>query len=121
MMNVSEKGRLFAWLRVVALLLSCLAYADPGGASQAVCGMPSGASFAAGVLPDPKTAGLVALQILNGVYGSKLISHQLPLNIVSQGDRYVINGVRQSGAIGGHATIILCKSNAAVVFLSHSK
>lgn len=89
--------------------------------SLSSCDTPEGAIFKDGVLPDTKTAELVATQILTRIYGTKLISPQLPLSVMPKGDRYVINGILRSGSIGGHATIVLCKSNAAVLFLSHSK
>lgn len=90
-------------------------------ASQGVCRPPQGATFREGVIPDVATASRVSLAILNAIYGQELISMQSPLNITQEKDRYVIVGVRRRGAIGGHATMTLCKSNGAVVYLSHSK
>jgi phosphoribosylcarboxyaminoimidazole (NCAIR) mutase len=85
------------------------------------CGKPGGARFEKGVIPDSKSAALVAVQILNAIYGAKNIANQLPLNVDEHADRYVISGVPPKNYVGGNATIVLCRSNGAVLYLSHSK
>lgn len=92
-----------------------------GIAMRAVCGNPDGGTFEKGVIPDRKTASAVALQILNSIYGSEVIGHQLPLSVEEKADKYIINGVMPKYSIGGNATMVLCRSNGAVLYLYHSK
>jgi len=114
----------YFWVGLLALGAPCSgvsAQSELGVSKLSKCVAPDGATFVKGVLPDTKTAGLVALQILKAIYGSKLISKQLPLKIEARPDRYIINGVRSASSIGGNATIVLCRANGAVIYLSHSK
>ena len=100
---------------------SLVAQPASGNTMQASCGKPDGGIFEKGVIPDTKTASAVALQILNSIYGPKVIGHQLPLSVEEKADKYIINGVMPKYSIGGNATIVLCRSNGAVLYLYHSK
>ena len=109
-------------LCVFAITISGLS-AQPAleSAMRATCEKPGGAIFEKGVIPNSATASAVAVQMLNAIYGAKNIASQLPLNIDERSDRYVINGIWPKHYVGGTATIILCRSNGAVLYMSHSK
>ncbi len=67
-------------LFVLALPISGLAAETAlQSAMQMACEKPGGARFEKGVIPDSKSAALVAVQILNAIYGAKNIANQLPL------------------------------------------
>lgn len=52
-----------------------------------------------------------------------MFQKEMPLTVRSWADKYIVDGTFYGAGhrLGGVATIILCKSNAAVVFLSHGK
>lgn len=95
---------------------------DPGyqKAMRATCEKPEGAFFPEGVISSEKSALFVATRILNDIYGPQVLKNQ---TLVAQfhGDRYVINGVVPKNYVGGNATMIMCRSNGKVVFLTHTK
>jgi hypothetical protein len=95
--------------------------AVPDTAMTAQCPAPQGRIFPRGVVPDAGAAGAVAVQILDAVYGEKVTATEVPLKVEAFPDRYVIHGVLPKNHIGGVATMVMCKSNGAVVYLSHSK
>lgn len=89
-------------------------------AMAAACEKPEGALFPEGVISSEKSALFVAARILNDIYGPDVLKHQT-LAVESRGDRYVINGVVPKNYVGGNATMIMCRSNGKVVFLTHTK
>ncbi len=95
---------------------------DPGyqKAMRTACEKPEGALFPEGVISSDKSALFVATRILNDIYGPQVLKNQ---TLVAQlhGDRYVINGVVPKNYVGGNATMIMCRSNGKVVFLTHTK
>ncbi len=95
--------------------------ADPAleSAMHATCEMPKGGRF--DVIPDSKTASIVAADILKATYGPNVFIHQLPLSVVERDGRFIINGVPPKIYVGGSPTVILCRSNGAVLYIYHSK
>jgi hypothetical protein len=89
-------------------------------AMQVPCEKPGGAIFDGGIISNGKTALFVATRILTDIYGPDVLKHQT-LAVEARGDRYVINGVVPKNYIGGNATMIMCRSNGKVVFLTHTK
>jgi len=93
---------------------------DFQNAMRTPCEKPGGAIFDEGVIPNGKSALFVATRILTDIYGPHIFKNQT-LAVELRGDRYVINGVVPKNYVGGNATMIMCRSNGKVVFLSHSK
>lgn len=103
-----------------AFAMSCAT--SVAAVSSPSCRKPEGADVPVEALPNAAAAARVATQILTGVYGAELVAVQVPLAVTVEADRYVFRGVRnRRPAVGGTATIVLCKANAAVLYMNHTK
>lgn len=76
-----------------------------------------------GAIPDAKTAVLVAVPILNSMYGERTIHFQQPYDVTLVNDKYwCIEGTRGfTHAHGGTFFLILRKSDGKAMYVSHDK
>lgn len=80
------------------------------------------------ILSDSRTligskqdAAGIADIILSRIYGAEKIEKEKPFRVAEDGEKYTVEGVLPRGSLGGTARIEICKMNAKVVYISHSK
>jgi hypothetical protein len=97
-----------------ALILATASYAAPRKAEW----LP-----AAGVVPNAKTALVIARAILTPIYGAETIQSEEPLRARLDGSVWVVTGTLNCSpnCKGGTATIGIAKSDGRVVTVFHGK
>lgn len=75
-----------------------------------------------GLVPNAKTAAIIAIAILNGIYGEQTINKEKPFNVKLYNNKvWCVSGVLPNGYHGGVAVISIRKSNGEVLNYFHSK
>ena len=108
-------NRLCSIFFILTFIASSPAFSSP------LCAPPMGVRAGKGIVTSLVFDYNLAITILVNIYGKALTREQIPLQIIEKDGIYYVHGVRRPGSIGGTASLKMCKSNGAVLYLSHSK
>jgi hypothetical protein len=74
-----------------------------------------------GMVPDTKTAIAIARVVLVRHYGERQVQNQQPLRATMSEGVWTVEGTLPPAMAGGVATIRIRRSDAAIIFLGHSR
>ena len=103
---------------IVAVLLIMIATIPRMGVSQSNHSVPVPKD---GFVPSAATAVTIAEAVLIPIYGRENIRSQKPFEVKKTGEKWIVNGTRRKGWVGGIATIEIARTDGRILRVSHSK
>ncbi|MDQ2821524.1 MAG: YbbC/YhhH family protein [Pseudomonadota bacterium] len=74
-----------------------------------------------GLVPDAKTAIIIALAVWEPVYGKANVASEGPYGAVLRGSHWTVSGTLRKGSSGGVATAVIDKKNGRIIKIYHTK
>jgi hypothetical protein len=77
-----------------------------------------------GFVPDPGTAIKIAEAVIGPVYGQAIVTNQRPYKAKLLNGKWIVRGdptERDTSYVGGYVEVHINKTNACIMFMTHTK